>query len=58
MNTLLLIQAILSLIPEGLTLTKSALALFEHAATAINATPGSDQHTAAVNAIANVVTPK
>ena len=56
MNALTLIEAILALVPQGLTLTSGVLNLFKHTTNAVNATPGSPEHTAAVTAIAQATT--
>lgn len=53
MNTLILLQAILNLLPTGITLTQEILNLFNHTTTAINAEPGSLEHTTSVQAILN-----
>lgn len=54
MNTLTLIQAILNLLPTGLTLTKDILDLLNHTTTAVNANPGTPDHTTAVDAIKSI----
>ena len=48
MNVLQIIQLILTLAPSGITLTQDVIALIQAIETAINGTPGTPEHTAAV----------